>query len=172
MKRSISIFSYPVILIETGGELVWTCPDFGLYKAIKLPQGKKISTATAAQIAFSWLALMRLLYQEIKKKESAGKHLPKPSTPSSLFDFSKLNEKTYSPSEAAKKTGFSVNTIRRALDSGLVKCTYSPGGHRALTEIQIEQLSILLKQSPKLRHSNPQSREDSLDRAASGPPAI
>lgn len=134
-KRSVSIFSYPTVLIETGGELTWVCPDFGLYKAVKLPAGKKVGMATAAQIGFSWLALMRLLYKEIQRKKFSNKPLPNPSSTSHIFQNDQSIEKTMSPKQLAKKIGAGENTIRRAIDSGKIRgVTITYGGHRRIPE--------------------------------------
>lgn len=147
MKRTISIFSYPVVLIEIGGELTWTCPDLGIYKVVRLPEGKKVGTSAAVQISYSWLTLMRQIHKEIQRKIAAGKPLPIPSSTKSLFDMTAVEKKTLSPKELAQLCNVGENTVRRAIDKKLIRdVEITPGGHRKIPEHSAAEFRASLSQ--------------------------
>ena len=53
--------------------------------------------------------------------------------------------------EVAAKLGVSVAAVHRAVDSGLLQATYTPGGHRRVTQQAIDQYKASLQAAVAVR---------------------
>ncbi|MGZ3775991.1 MAG: MerR family transcriptional regulator [Bdellovibrio sp.] len=135
----ISAFSYPIIIKEELGEIIISAPDWGIFVAVSLPPSGGVSSKLAAQIAFSYVKVVSKIILQAKSKEKNKKPLPKPSRTQDLFNFERVEEKKFSPIEVAKILGMSKNTVRRGMDSGKIPCIKTPGGHRYMSETQLEE---------------------------------
>jgi excisionase family DNA binding protein len=92
---------------------------------------------------------MRKVHKELKKKEESKKHLPRPSVTKEIFNNEISQKKTYSPQEVAPILGVSVNTVRRALDQKVIDHIKTPGGHRRLSDLQIQALKAIISKRRK-----------------------
>lgn len=146
--RRASVFSYPVVIKREMGVLMVQAPDFGLFVAVDFPTENGFSIKMAAQVAHAYVKLIRKMNTAMKAKQDSHIPLPKPSTTREIFNFEADSEISFSPVEAAKIIRVSKNTIRRALDRGLIKCMKTPGGHRRLTRSQVIELRALLCRGP------------------------
>ena len=136
----VSAFSYPIVIKEELGEIIVSAPDWAIFVAVTKPQSGGVTTKLAAQIAFAYVKVVAKIITQAKAKELAKKSLPKPSRTQDLFNFERVEEKRFSPVEAAEILGVSKNTIRRGMDCGKIPCVKTPGGHRYISESQLEAL--------------------------------
>ncbi len=135
-KRHLAL-EYPVIIKQHLGFIVFSVPDLGINLVENLPVGGKLSreyvVSLAASLGKTWIKSS----DRLRAFREAGKSPPEPSSIKATL--SERQDLGFTPPQAAKLLGVSVNTVRRMVDRGTLKAEVTDGGHRKISESEIRK---------------------------------
>ncbi len=128
------MFRYPVFYQQQNGYLVFACPDLNISVATELPFKKRFDTKYAVKLSKAMLKVEIKIRERLLNMKKAGMKQPSPSKTKDVLSDKKIKRLT-APQIAKRSNGkYSVNTIRRMMDSGLIPCTRSNGKTRYALE--------------------------------------
>ncbi len=133
-KRHLAL-EYPVIIKQHLGFIVFSVPDLGINLVENLPVGGKLSRSYVIQLAASLGKTWIKSSERLRAFKDAGKPPPEPSSIKATL--SERQDLGFTPPQAAKLLGVSVNTVRRMVDRGTLKAEVTDGGHRKICEREI-----------------------------------
>lgn len=129
---------FPITLRRELKYIEVSSPDFHFSFVEALPSRGQINpkyvSKIAELIAKAWLKNQ----EQLKRLENAGRKLPEPSKVSEIYKDKKKSPAYISVPKAAKMLKISEMSVRRACDSGLLRCHYTAGGHRKILRKDIE----------------------------------
>lgn len=137
MAKRHALLEYPVIIRQHMGYIVFSVPDLQINTVAESPTDGKLSSAYVTELARTLAKTWIKGSERLTAFARAGKAQPECSTLHSLL--AESEEQSFSPPEAAKLLGVSVNTVRRMVDRGTLRAIKSDGGHRKISESAIEK---------------------------------
>lgn len=139
MENKVTTFDYPIILKHVHGFLTFSIPDLGISEKIPIDRNFYQATQIEKHKEQIWQILVNVL-QESEKHIIYKKWIPdasqikasirKPEKDYSLPEFRKILSQHITVSE---------NTLRRAIEKGLIICLKTEGGHRRIPESEIDR---------------------------------
>lgn len=136
MAKRHALLEYPVIIRQHMGYIVFSVPDLQINTVAESPTDGKLSSAYVTKLARTLAKTWITGSARLSAFARAGKSQPEVSSLKSLL--AESEEQSFTPPQAAKILGLSVNTVRRMADSGRLKAKTSDGGHRKISEATIQ----------------------------------
>jgi excisionase family DNA binding protein len=136
MAKRHALLEYPVIIRQHMGYIVFSVPDLQINTVEESPPDGKLTSAYVTKLARTLAKTWITGSSRLSAFARAGKSQPDVSSLKSLL--AESEEQSFTPPQASKLLGVSVNSVRRLVDCGSLKATVSDGGHRKISESTIQ----------------------------------